>query len=245
MLRLTLIIVLVAVTASTKHVSKVRRQDDHIYQTCDYQIHPYEQCRPRDCTYPVYLALEQVWRLEDVKRILLKEDNLEKLCSEAGALLRCAISAYDGSPAKCKQEYNRRYSPLTREMLENGVTFLSDICDDDVIESIRSSLDCVLDEKLLQSTEKCFYPNMDRNCSGISYTDDYTEIRACYQSKYSKNCNADELVECASKKVTSACDEDAGELIKLLGDAFFETVRFPVCPTDGINLRTLLKFFKK
>jgi len=241
MLRLTLVIVLIAAAASLKHVNKVKRNED-IWQKCYREKHPLYQCRPKDCTFPVYIALERVWRLEDMKRVLLAEDNLEQLCREAGTLLDCVTTAFNGASAECKEHY--KGEPLTEELLSNGVAFLEYICDPDVIENIRSNLDCIMEENLLEDAEKCLRPNMDKNCSGIHYTTDYSIIRACYDEKYRKNCNAEDVVDCASKKVAASCDEDAGNLAELIGNAIFNTLQYPICP-GGTDLQTILKYFKK
>jgi len=243
MLRLTLIFVLIAVTASTKHVKQVKRQpDDNLWSRCYRENYPIYKCLPRDCTYPTFVALERVWRVEDYKRILLKDDNLEQLCSEAGAVLDCTLAAYKASTDECKQDYNKHIN--IGKLLNNGAAFLEELCDDDVIESIRNNLDCILDEKLLHSADRCIFPNKDRNCSGISQSDNYDEINACYQSRWRRTCNVDEVVECASKKVTAECDEEAGELTELIGNAIFETLEYPICP-DYSHLKTFLSYFKK
>jgi len=243
MLRLALIFVLIAVTVSAKHVKQVKRQpDDNIWSRCHRDNHPIQKCLPQDCTYPTFVALERVWRLDDIKKILLKNDNLEQLCSEAGAVLDCTLAAYEASTDECKQDYDKYIN--TGKLLNNGAAFLEELCDDDVIESIRNNLDCVLEEKLLNSADRCLYPNKDRNCSEISYTDNYEESNACYNEKYRKNCNVGEVVECASKKVTAECDEEAGELAELIGNAIFETLEYPICP-DYSHLKTFLSYFKK
>jgi len=243
MLRLTVIIVLIAATASAKNVKQVKRQDDDdIWSRCHRGKQPIRQCLPQDCTYPTFVALERVWRLEDFKKVLLKDDNLEQLCSEAGAVLDCTLAAYEASTDECKQDYDKYIN--MGKLLNNGAAFLEEICDDDVIESIRNNLDCILDQKLLNSADRCLYPNKDRNCSGINYDDNFDARSACWEQKYRKNCNVGEVVECASKKVTAECDEDAGELVELIGNAIFETLEYPICP-DYSHLKTFLSYFKK
>jgi len=241
MLRLTLIIVLIAATCSAKHVKK---QSDSIWETCYGENNPFYQCLPRDCTYPVWISLQQVRSVEDVKAILVAEGNLEKLCSEAGTVLDCIINAFDDSSSECQEDYERRYRPVTREILGNGDDFLREICEDDVLESSRSNLGCIMDEDLLRDASNCGYmgaTGRHRNCSGLDYD---TEGRECYRERYRLNCNADEVVECASNKVDAECHGDSGELVTLLGDAVFKTLKYPVCRDNG-ELKNLLKYIKK
>jgi len=174
---------------------------------------------------------------------LIAEGNLKKLCREAEAVLDCVINAFDDSSSECQEEYKRRYKPLTREILGNGEDFLREICEDDVLESATSNLDCILDEKLLDEGQNCIYANRGRgNCSGLHYPS--TEETECYREKYRRTCDVDEIVECASNTVDAKCHGDSGELVTLLGNAYFETLKYPVCPDYG-ELKNLLKYFKK
>jgi len=242
MLRLTLIIVLIAATCSAKHVKKQAGSRERIWENCYGANNPFYQCHPRDCTYPVWISLERVRSVEDFKAILIADGNLEKLCREAGAVLDCAINAFDDSPAECQEDYTRQYRPITRELLGNGEDFLSEICEDDIIESARSNLDCIMEENLLEDAYNCVYANRNINCSGLDYNT--VEARECYRERSRRNCNADEVVECASRKVTAECDGDAGTLVESLGDAYFNTLKAPVCPDYG-EIKNLLKFIKK
>jgi len=240
MLRLTLIIVLVAATASAKQVNKVRRNED-MPVNCYGPNHYFGQCRPRNCSYPVYIALEREWKPNEIKRILLADDNLENFCREWQMILNCATTAYDQSPAECKELYNTEES--AEEILDNAVIYLRDICDPDVIESFRRNLDCMIEENLAKEMDTCFHPNIDKNCSGFSYNDDYSDARACWDEKFRKNCDANDVVDCVSKKVTAACNEEAGELAELFWTAKFKTLDFPICRGRG-GFKTLLKYFK-
>jgi hypothetical protein len=171
------------------------------------------------------------------------------MCREAGALLGCLTTAVIQAPAECKEQYKNSWdidSLLTEEFLSNGVTFLRDVCYPEVIDSIRRNVDCILEESVIDDTDICLRPNIDKNCSGISYnTDDYSAIiTACWDEKYRISCDVDDIIECASKKVAATCDEDAGGLVELIGNAFYNTLKYPICP-GGPRLRTLLKYFKK
>jgi hypothetical protein len=241
MLRLTLIIVLIAVAASLKHVNKVRRSED-IWEKCYRDNHPFRKCRPKDCTFPVYIALERA-RVEDMKRVLSAEDNLEQLCRELETLLGCLTTGFNESPADCKEQYKIDIS-LTEELLSNGVTFLRDVCDPEVIDRIRRNLDCVMEESVMRATSRCGRPNLDKNCSGIEYTDDNSAaISACYDEKYRRNCDVVGVIDCTSKKVAASCNQDAGDIVEFLYDAFYNTLGYPMCP--GRNMKTLLEYFKK
>jgi len=247
MLRLALIIVLIAVTASAKHVKKVKRINEDINESCYGEAHPSNQCRPRDCTYPTVLVIERSRSTKDMKRILLHGDNLEKLCSEARKIINCIISAYGAISAECHEEYEKNGQFLLKSVYDNGAAFWEKVCTDDVFESIRTNLGCITEEDLLKDVDSCQYPNRDRNCSGIDYRVDPDASNNCYREKYRKNCNVDQAISCSSKKVTTACSEDAGDLIELLGNAFFKTLKVYYCPSQagGKEFRHLLKFFKK
>jgi len=247
MLRLTLVIVLVAATISAKHVKEVKRIHEDIRESCyDEKTHPFYSCHPRDCTYPTLLALGRAGRPKDIKRVLLHGDNLEKLCSEAREIIPCVISAYDTISAECQEQYEKT-DHFTQSLYDNGAAFLEIVCNDDVFESIRTNMDCIMEEDLVEDVNKCQYLNKDRNCSGFDYSDDPDASNDCYREKYRKNCNVDQVISCSSKKVTAACSEDAGDLIELLQGAFFKTIKAYYCPNQagGKEFKNLLKYFRK
>jgi len=241
MLRLVLIIVLIAATCSAKHVKKVRRTQD-TEENCYSSNHPNFQCglfSPGSDDYPVWRELSRTRNMTEAKRVLLAGDNLESLCSEARTYLDCMTTALDGASAKCKDVYESQQ--LTEDLLDNGVSFVNEICDDEVIDDIRSNLDCLWDEKIYLGLRKCKLPNIDKDCTYLGTEASYTEINACYEEKYFHNCDADDVVSCSSEVVTEECDEEAGQLVELIGNSFYD--KFPICPGNK-QLKTLLKFFK-
>jgi len=244
MLGLILIIVLIAATCSAKHVKKVRRTPD-TEENCYSSNHPNSQCSHvapgSGDDYPVYRELSRIRNKTESKRFLLAGDNLESLCSEARTFLVCMATALDGASEKCKEAYYAS-DRLTEELFDNGISFVDEICDEEVIEAIRSHFDCLWDEEVYRSVRKCKLPNIDKDCSYLETETSSSEVNACYQEKYFPNCDADDVVSCSSEAVASACDDDdAGELVELIGNSFYD--KFPICP-DNKQLKTLLKFFK-
>jgi len=236
MLRLALIIVLVAVTASAKHVKKGRPNYD-IVENCYTENHPHIKCSVTEAgKYPTYHQLSGISSAE-VKRILQRGNTLEKLCSEAGAYFGCLVDAIETASDECKEEYESQQ--ITLEFFQNGVTFLDEVCDEDAIEIIRENLDCLYNSAVQTEIQKCRTPNIDKDCTNLG-TAAHDE---CYEEKYQRNCDVDEVVSCVSEQVDDACaGEDAAQLMELLGNSFFE--KFPICPDDK-HVKNLLKFFKK
>jgi len=194
-----------------------------------------------DEEYPVWRAVGRARNLTDAKRVLLAEDNLETLCSEARSYVGCLSTALETAPEECDEEY--RSQLLTNEYLDNIDDFLGEICNDYVLETIRSKLDCILNEVLLKDMHKCQVPNFDKDCSNLGPDARYSgEIGECYEEKYRRNCDADEVVSCSAEKVEDACDEEAGQLVELIENSLYEKI--PICPGEQ-HLKTLLKYFMK
>jgi len=180
-----------------------------------------------------------------MRRVLSAEDNLEQLCRESGTLLSCITTAFNGTPAECKEHYKTSDEFVTEEFLSKGVDFLREVCEPEVIDRIRRNLDCVMEDSVIGDTYKCRRPNIDKNCSEIEYNDDNSAvINACYDEKYRRNCDVDDVIDCATKKVTAACNRDAGELVEFLYNAFYNELQYPIC-SGPRNMRTLLNYFKK
>jgi hypothetical protein len=242
MLRLTLIIVLIAAICSAKHVKKVKRTQD-VEENCWAESHPFVQCSilaSRPDGYPVFRELTQARNMTESKRVLLAEGNLERICSEARTHLNCMIEALESSSVKCKEVYESQQ--MTEELFDNAVSFLNDICDDEVLEAIRRNLDCAWNLEVHSKVYKCIYPNSEKDCSKLGPEASHTDFYECFEEKHRRNCDADDIVSCASEAVANECDDDeAGQLVELLGNSYFD--KFPACP-DNRHLKSLLKFFK-
>jgi hypothetical protein len=243
MIRLVLIVVLIAATDSARNAAlKEVRRDATLYETC-YGHNPFQQCIPTESDYPIIMSLQRARNLTEKKRILLSDNTIEDLCDEARQNIDCFISHAKKVSAECAKMYATQ--GLSSETFEKIGSLRTLICDKEVIKAIRDNLDCILTTDLTEYGEKCLRPNIDMNCSQFESSGDKTALRKCYLEKFRPNCNLAEVLKCTANPVIETCDEDAGDLVALIGNAYFE--RFPVCTANRPyhHLEKMLKFFKK
>lgn len=244
MLRLSVLVLLlvVVVTSSARRVEKVRRQND-VWETCFEKDHPLLKCvHLKMSDYEVIGKLSRARSPQDAKRIILEEDALTNLCSEATDMLNCASTTLQRASEECQDAYADQ--ELTVEHLAKVSSFLRLLCTPENIRKAEDNLDCMVDGYLIQDIGKCSRVNPDHDCSEFNDSDDFTARQACYQEKYRQNCDSRAVISCAKSKAADACTQEAGDLVELAGNAFYE--RFPLCSGNSVNqFNSLLKYFKK
>jgi len=242
MYRLVLVLVLVAVTASEQHVKAERRNGDD-WDTCYGKNDPIPQCYWKDnSSYPTISDLRRARGYQGIKRVVMGEGVLEKLCGEGQRIGTCISSAIRRAPAHCQKNYVERH--LTSANLDKAVALIQELCTKENLEIATRHLDCVVDECILQKLYPCSLKNPDHDCSHLE-SNDYgpnSARRECYDEMYLRNCDAEEVVECAAKKVSKACGAELGPLITQAGNGAFDIM--PICRDREHKFRTLLKLFK-
>jgi len=248
MLRLALLVVLIVATTSARHVKKVRR-DEIDSSICFGATHPGRQCTPTESEYPLMTELGNARNFTTSKQILLRDGSLESLCEEGKNYFKCVVTALQSASADCQQLYEE-LGHINLNNVAKYQSIVEDLCEDNIVENAKENLDCILDSDLLHTIHlDCSYENPDHDCSeldDVSFEDRdddfYTARNECYDIKYRRNCNAHEVVQCASDKMDTACGHGAGDLIVDVGRAIFD--KLPICPDYG-EFRRMLKFFKK
>jgi len=240
MLRLILIVVLIAATASARHAVKKVRRNQNVYETCYGKSSPFHQCEPNESDYPAMVSLARTINLADAKRILLAGNTIEDLCDETRQSIDCFKNQLKRASPKCVQVYG-----LSSEKINDMSSLRTLLCETEVIKAIRNNLDCILTMDMIKFGEKCLLPNIYVDCSQVESSEEYTAKRECYSKKYRPDCNVETVLACGVTKVFHTCGEDASDLVALIGNAVFE--RFPICPANRPyhHLAKMLKFFKK
>jgi len=242
MFRLLLVLVLVALTASEKHL-KVERRNQDVWETCFGKNYPVSKCFLADASsYPVLSGMRRTRGFDGIKRVLKAEGALKKLCDEVPRFLTCIGNTVKRAPEECQEKY--KHYLWVDASLDKGLRLIEQLCTEENIEIAKRNLDCVVDECILQKLYPCSLKNPDHDCSHLE-TNDYgpnPARRECYDEMYRRNCDANAVVECAANKVSKACTAEAGRLVTQAGNGFLDIQ--PICRDGEHKFRTLLKFFK-
>jgi len=242
MYRLVLVLVLVAVTTSERHLTVERSTEDD-WDTCYGKNDPIPQCYWTDASsYPTISDLIRARGYQGIKRVVMGEGALEKLCGEGQRIGRCISNAIRRAPDRCQKDYAVRH--LTSDNIDKAVALIQKLCTKENLEIATRHLDCVVDECILQKLYPCSLKNPDHDCSHLE-DNDYgpnSARRECYDEMYRRNCDAADVVECAANKVSKACTAEVGPLVEQIGNGVFDII--PICRDGEHKLRTLLKFFK-
>jgi len=241
-----LFVSLVVAGASAKHVKTARR--NHEGQgprtTCYDRNHPVFKCSPENSeNYPTILQLTSGLNETRTKQFLKGSNTLENLCSEVSELLDCVTSTIESASAECQREFASQ--DLTIDYVRKGSSFVRLLCTRSNIQKLRRNLDCLVSWALVNNASECARANPNHDCSqfysNFDRSIDYDAANACYEEKYRRNCDADEVVTCAGEVVGNECGEEARQLIEFAGNALYE--RVPICPEER-KFKALLKFFK-
>jgi len=245
--RLALVIVLVVATASAKHVKKERRNHEDSWKLCYGRNHPISQCTMvKAVDSPVIAGLFRAGFIEDYREILLAEGAIESLCNEGTTFFSCINRELKKASPECRSEYANQ--DISTELVNKALSLVALLCTPENIQIATRNVDCVVNENLLYNVSDCALRNPDHDCSYLkngNYSSE--EENACYNKLFRRNCNAEQVVQCAANKVRQACTAEAGRFVALAGNAFFE--RFDICrrrdsDREG-NFGSLVKFFKK
>jgi hypothetical protein len=240
MLRPALLVVLLVATASAnKHAESVKR--NKFSNPCEGEISPWRECDPEKFDNPVFSEIDRVRNATQLKNILKRENSLESLCSLTETILECYATALEGLSEDCSKNYARQ--DLTTDNVNKGLALIEEFCTNNYFEKVRRNLDCLVDPELFQDNQFCYYPNLKHDCSQFQgYSTEETRARnECYEVKYRRNCNVDEVASCVAEPVENKCGEEAGELTELAAQKMLEI--YPICRDN--RFANLLKYFKK
>jgi len=245
MYRLVLVLVLVAVTTSEQHL-KIERRTVNIWEDCFGKNYPLTQCNVYNASsYPTLTRIYRTRGWDRIKRVLMVDGALQKLCGEGSRLLTCVSNSVKRVPEECKQEYSyQAFGPLNISNLDKGVELIEQFCTDENIEIATRNLDCVVNDCIYSKLYPCSLKNPDKDCSHLQHLNYELsdETRECVNEMYRRNCDAADVVQCAANKVSKACTAEVGPLVTLAGNGVFEIM--PICRGGEHKFRTLLKFFK-
>jgi len=238
MLRLALIIVLIAATASAKHAKKEKRFND-VYESCYGRNSQLGQCRFTCFDTPITYSVVRSYRVNESKRILKIDDSFETMCSEVSDHLECKSDAIHNAPEICGPVYEVHHES---EDNDKASSLHELFCRPDNIKKAKAYLECVADEDLINKVDRCRYANPGHNCTRFDGRYDPAEDEersACYDELYRRNCEINEAVRCVKETVAAKCGDDSGTFVASAVKAFLE--KFPLCPGDGPYK---LNFFK-
>jgi len=251
---LVLFTVLIAVaTASARYASKKRGSGDDVQACYEPDTHPLFSCAPGPSTnYPFLNQLGQVRDFNDFKRVLGGNGALQSLCNEGGLILKCVLRHLVTAPEQCKQEYDSQ--DLTVQRVELFTKFRDDLCIPDTIRKAQSSVGCLVDETLIAEAQQCSLANPGLDCSEFEQTTggfetlNHEAIAECRAAQNRRICDREVIVPCMKSVAIARCNQEAGEVLETIGEAFFNRFSsFLPCEDNTSQFRKLkhlLKYFK-